>query len=217
MKRISSRFVFLAGVAAVLAFSSVAMAQSVSKTTTGGGPSTLTINLNITIEQAIVLNLTGNGSDPSTTFSGIVASTSADVNFGTNNTSSVGAPSTGAKYRLTNETGARFVATIDAQVVATGDATPTFNLGIQAPVVGGINANLFYVCGGDGSCPGVASDTYWRVPGNGNPILAATSGVELAAGAASGTIVEHQLAIEILDSEAAGALSLAVLYTAAPI
>jgi hypothetical protein len=209
---------FWAVLALSLLLPGAVLAQTVSQTVTGGGNATLGINLNVTVEQSITLELTGNTVDPSSTLSNLIAGTSADVDFGTVNTSCSVAPSTGACYRLTDETGARFVATLDAKVTATGDVTPNFDLGIEAAPVIGVNDKLFRNCGANGSCPTTAADTFWENPGNGTaiPDIAAGTGTELASTVASGTIIEHQLGIEVLDSQNAGALSLDVVYTATP-
>lgn len=202
---------------ASLALPQLAFAQ-LSDTVTGGGDASLQLNLNINVEQTITLELSGNTVDPSTSLSSILAGTSADIDFGTVNTACSVSPSTGACYRLNDESGARFVATIDARVTATGEPTPGFDLGLEASPALGVEDKLYRECGGDGSCPGVVADTFWRNPANGIsiPDVGLSTGTELASAEASGSVIEHQLALEVLDSQGAGALSIAVTYTASP-
>ena len=209
-------------VVGALFVSSTAFAQtSLDETQTGGSNADLTINLSLTLESAITLTLSGNTpSDPATALTDIDNPVGeATVQFGTVNTTCSSNPSTGQCYTLTDNSGARLIATIDATATISGFAS--YDLGIQGADVGGINAQLYKDCGADGSCPNVASENFWEVPANGVLLpgttgSAAYAGNELGAAQISGSVQEHQLALEIANSQGPGALTAAVLYTATP-
>lgn len=204
-------------VVALLAAAASAPAQVVD-VEAGGGAASLDLIFNLDLEQSITLELTDNGASPSTQFSNVVQGQSASIDFGLVNTECTLPPATGSCYRLADGTGARFVGTIDVKVTSSGQPNATYDLGIEAVQSPGVNARLYRACGVNGTCPPSEQDSYWELPGNGQqiPDLGSSSGTELGSAHPSGGIIEHQIAIEVLDSQGPGPLSVTVVYTAWP-
>lgn len=187
-------------------FSTPAWAQtSVSVTATPPATANLALNLTMNLQGAVVLTLAGNAVAPSTSLTNIVAGTSADVAFGNVDTACSATPTTGQCIRMTNASGAFFVATLDATVTVSGVLAGTSKLGISAPAATGAAAQRYRACGANGSCPATTPDPFWQSSTGGTDIpLTPTVGAnELGATIASGAIVEHQLGVQVLDTTTA--------------
>jgi len=189
------------------------------------------LSLNVSLSSAVVLTIAGKASAPSTTITGGVDSLngvgSANVEFGSMNTAcSPAATAGGICVRLNDDTGARFVATLDATVTVSGVATGGSILGIYTPVtpVAAVNTVKYRTCGllPSSPCDQTGSDAFWQVPANGLaiPDASCTACDQLASDAVpipSGSTLEHQLALEFLDvTSAPGVTAVVVRYQAAP-
>ncbi|MEK7704930.1 MAG: hypothetical protein AAB426_08220 [Myxococcota bacterium] len=175
---------------------------SVTRTATPPATANLALNLTMSLQGAVVLSLAGNAVAPSTSLTNIVAGTGADIAFGNVDTACSNTPTTGQCIRMTNASGAFFVATVDATVTVSGVAAGTSKLGISAPAATGAAAQRYRVCGANGSCPATTPDPFWQVSAGGTTIpLTPTVGAnELGATIASGAVVEHQLGVQVLDT-----------------
>lgn len=188
-------------------------------------PYTSQVNLTLSVQlsSAIVLTLQGKTGAPSTTISGGLDATNAigsgTVNFGSMNTACQPPDTSGGVcVRLNDNTGARFVATIDATATVSGASNS--RVGITAPAASGaLNAHYYRVC--LTGCDSAGTTSYWTQPlcgGACNDIPAAIgTGDQLTGALASGATIEHQLALEFLDSAVSvPPVTLVVQYSASP-
>jgi hypothetical protein len=212
LKKVLKLMIFGAGMTLIPL--SQASAQTLTDTETatpgnyaGGGGAQVTVQFNATLQNAITLTLTGIADGAATTtIAG--TGTAGVVNFGTFNTLCNPAITNGECVRTTAGTsGAYLVASFRATVAFSG--APSADVGISKNVAGAIGF------GGLKFASGVA--TAWTNSGDGTTMLdplAAAAENNLGVGVASGTAIDHQVALFFPDTQAAGAYTTTVRWTA---
>ncbi len=197
-------------------------AQAVFSTETGTPTPQVTISMDLTLESAITLTITAiAGTTFASETSSTTGSATATVNFGTVNTTCTYNITNGKCIRFTTGgTGAFFVASFRAQVDVAGIAPADGDIGISTatPVVAGRDIR-YALCPGNACTSSTTTDPSWVAFGSGIAVPAVSAGTEIANELASGggaAVVEHQLAIRLLDTFATtGAMTdVDILYTA---
>jgi len=172
----------------------------------GNGGAQVTVQFNATLQNAITLTLTGIADGAATTtIAG--AGTAGVVNFGTFNTLCNPAITNGECVRTTGGTaGAHLVAPFRATVAFSG--APSADVGISKNVAGATAFGLKFASGVATAWTNSADGTNMLDP------LAAAAENNLGLGVASGTAIDHQVALFFPDTQAAGAYTTTVRWTA---
>jgi len=172
----------------------------------GGGGAQVTVTFNATLQNAISLTLTGIADGAATT---TVAGTgtAGTVDFGTFNTLCAPAITNGECVRSTGGTaGSHLVASFRATVAFSGAASA--DVGISKNVAGATTFGLKFASG---------LGTAWTNSADGTTMLdplAAAAENNLGGAVASGTNIDHQVALFFPDTTAAGAYTTTVRWTA---
>lgn len=180
--------------------------ESRSFTITGNG-GTGTLGLVLTTQQAIQLTVTGDtsGTGQTTTLTEPGGGgRSGDVNFGTVDT--FASPvATGKRVRRATNDGARFVATLKATPTFTGFASAKIEIHRSDAPTSIPTGRVRWATG---------NTTDWSVLAAGQVMSENPAAKDVLAGAqGSGVGVVHEIAVEILDTDAAGAKTAVVTYT----